>query len=53
VLCVLLYLPLTVVLVYLPATAARLLAPAGTFPLQVSFDTLTDVPVQVVSRFRV
>ena len=34
-LCLLLYLPLTIVLVYLPATAACMLAPAGMFPLHV------------------
>jgi hypothetical protein len=47
-LCLILYLPLTLVLVYLPVTAAKLLAPAGMFPLHVSLDTISDVPVPVL-----
>jgi len=48
ILCLILYLPLTVVLVYLPATAARMLAPSAMFPLYVSLDCLTDVPPEVI-----
>jgi hypothetical protein len=47
-LCLILYLPLTLVLVYLPVTAAKLLAPAGIFPLHVSLNTISDVPVPVL-----
>ena len=48
ILCLILYLPLTVVLVYLPATAALLLAPNGMFPLYLSLDSMTDVPAHVL-----
>ena len=47
-LCLILYLPLTLVLVYLPLTAARMLAPDGMFPLHISLDTVSDVPSEVV-----
>jgi E3 ubiquitin-protein ligase DOA10 len=47
-LCLILYLPLTLVLVYLPLTAARMLAPDGMFPLHISLDTISDVPSEVV-----
>lgn len=47
-LCLILYLPLTLVLVYLPVTAAKLLAPADMFPLHVALDTISDVPAPVL-----
>ena len=47
-LCLILYLPLTLVLVYLPVTAAKMLAPSEMFPIYVSLDTISDVPAEVL-----
>ena len=48
-LCLLLYLPLTLVLVYLPLTMAQWLAPHGMFPLHVSLNAVADVPPEVLN----
>ena len=47
VVCLLFYLPVTVVLFYLPMATAQLFAPR-LFPLHAPLDTISDVPVEVL-----